>query len=104
MVKLQANGCGVLPPSASREHPIIAWCVPFLESAGQEGPQAGPAAMGILVIPLTAAGGGFSGVGCSGPRRVAVSGEIRTVELVGRGWIISGRWTEICQLSVIKTK
>lgn len=102
MVKWQANGCGDHPPSESRAHPIIAWCAPFLKSADQEGPQAGPAVMGIPAMPF--AGGGFSGVGCSGPRRVVVSGEIRVVELVGRGWIISGRWTEICQLSVIKTK
>lgn len=47
--------------------------------------------MGIPAMPLIVAGGGFSGVGCSGPRQAVVSGEIRVVELVGRGWIISGR-------------
>lgn len=67
MVKWQANGCGDHLPSESRAHPIIAWCVPFLESAGQEDPQAGLAAMGIPAMPVIVAGGGFSGVGYSGP-------------------------------------
>ena len=67
-LKFQATGCAALLPSASKAHPTIALCVPSRVLAGLEDLLAVPGVTETRAPPWTGVDGGFSGVGCFGPR------------------------------------
>ena len=87
-LRFQATGCAALLPSVSKAHPIIASCAPSRGLAGLEDSRAALDVTETRAPRRTGAGGGFSGAGCFGPRRVVASAVTRLVGFVGRDWRI----------------